>query len=281
MSLVFSVGVNVRQPVRKVFAFLKRDFRTNATYKLAFSYQFFGVFFQLALFYFISKVFKGAIAPYLRGYGGDYFSFVLIGIAFSGYVGVGLHSFCNSIREAQVRGTLEALLITPTSLSLIILGSSLWPFLWTTFNVLIYVIFGVGVFKAALNFGSLPAAFLVLLLTVVVHGAIGVLSASFVMVFKRGNPMDWLFGMGSTLLGGVYYPIQALPSSLKWVSNLLPITHSLNGLRGALLQGLPLSGISRDLYALCVFSIVLIPLALFVFGKALDKAKRDGSLTHY
>jgi len=278
---ISSSAVRTKLALRKVLAFLKRDFRINASYKLAFSYQFFGVFFQLTLFYFISKVFRGAIAPYLRGYGGDYFSFVLIGIAFSGYLRVGLTSFSGSIREAQMRGTLEALLATPTSISLIIFASSLWPFIWTTFNVLVYITFGVLVFKATLNLGSLLGAFLILVLTVIAHSAIGILSASFVVVFKRGNPIDWLIGIGSTLLGGIYYPVEALPSWLRGVASLLPITHSLKGMRGAILQGLSLSEVLGDIFFLLVFSMVLLPLAVFVFGKALNKAKRDGSLTHY
>jgi len=64
-------------------------------------------------FYFIAKLFGRAATPYLESYGGDYFSFVLIGIAFSDYLGVGLTSFAGIIREGQMLGTLEAMLITP------------------------------------------------------------------------------------------------------------------------------------------------------------------------
>jgi len=61
--------------------------------------------------------------------GGDYFSFVLIGIAFSDYLGVGLGSFAGTIREGQMLGTLEAMLVTPTRVHSIILFSSIWQFL--------------------------------------------------------------------------------------------------------------------------------------------------------
>jgi len=75
--------------------------------------------------------------------GGDYFSFVLIGIAFSDYLGVGLGSFAGTIREGQMLGTLEAMLVTPTRVHSIILFSSIWQFLLTSIRVLAYILLGV------------------------------------------------------------------------------------------------------------------------------------------
>ncbi len=49
-----------------------------------------GVFFSVLTFFFIAKLFGKAAAPHLQEYGGDYFPFVLIGIAFSTFLGVGL-----------------------------------------------------------------------------------------------------------------------------------------------------------------------------------------------
>lgn len=65
-------------------------------------------------------------------YNGDYFAFVLIGVAFSLYFTVAISGFAKNLRDAQITGTLEAMLLTPTDLPTIIISSCLWDYLFTT-----------------------------------------------------------------------------------------------------------------------------------------------------
>ena len=110
-------------------AFFKRDLSMALSYRLSFIMQIAGIFFSMALFYFLSLLFGNTLVPQLEQYGGDYFSFVLIGLAFSGYMGLSLSSFAQSIREGQTMGTLEIMLLSPTRLSAIRMSSSLWPYM--------------------------------------------------------------------------------------------------------------------------------------------------------
>jgi len=52
-------------------------------------------------------------------------------------------------------------------------------------------------------------------------------------------------------------------------------------MRLALLQGAGFDQLRRDLLALGLFCVVLLPLGLFAFSWAVRLARRDGSLTHY
>lgn len=262
-------------------AFLRRDFIQEASYRLAFLLQFFNIFFSVLIFYFISKLLGDAAAPYLTEYGGDYFSFVLIGIAFLGYFSTGLSSFASSLRHSQTTGTLEAMLTTPTSLSAIILASSLWDYLVTTLRVLVYLAVGVLLLRARIQNGNYLAALLVIMLTVVTASSLGIIAASFIMVTKRGDPIQWGISALNGLLGGVYYPVAILPAGLAWLARLLPITYSLHAMRLALLNGASWSQLAPDILALVIFSIVLLPLSLAVFRYAVHRAKVEGSLTHY
>ena len=122
--------------------------------------------------------------------------------------------FARSIRESQLAGTLEALLSTQTSLLMIILLSAAYPFLWTSLTVILYLTLGLGFLDVHVATGNWPAAALLLILAISVFSGIGILSASFVMVFKRGSPIPWLFEWLSWLLGGVLYPVAVLPEWL-------------------------------------------------------------------
>ncbi len=157
-------------------------------------------------------------------------------MALHDYLATSLDAFSRSIRESQLAGTLEALLSTQTSLPTIILSSSTYPFLWTSLGVVLYLVLGVELFEVQLTSGNWAAAVLILILAVIVFCSLGILSASFIMVFKRGSPIGWLFGGLSWLLGGVLYPVTVLPEWLQQVSRLLPITYAIEGMRAALLQ---------------------------------------------
>jgi ABC-2 type transport system permease protein len=267
--------------LRTARAFLIRDFRIETSYRFAFALQLMNILLSVGVFYFISLLIGPSATPYLSRYGGDYFSFVIIGIAFAGYFGVGLSSFSSSLRQSQMSGTLEAMLTSPTRLSAIIVSSSLWAYLMTTIRVLVYLIVGALIMGATFGQGNLISALVVLVLTIITFSSLGIISASFVMVLKRGDPIAWLFSAVSTFLGGVYYPITILPEGLQWLARLIPVTYALDAMRLALLQGASLNELIPQILALCVFSVILLPSSLFAFRFAVQRAKVEGSLTHY
>ena len=87
--------------LRKAWAFLVRDLRTQMSYRLAFIMNVAGIFFSVAIFFFISKLLGSSINPYLAQYGGNYFAFVIIGLAVSGFMGTSMGVFASSISTAQ------------------------------------------------------------------------------------------------------------------------------------------------------------------------------------
>jgi ABC-2 type transport system permease protein len=266
---------------KKALAFVKRDISIQMSYKLSFFLQFFGIFFSVLTFYFIAEMIGDAAVPHLEPYGGDYFSFVLIGIAFESYLWTGLRSFSDSIRRGQMMGTLEAMLVTPTKVDMMVVSSSLWDYIFATFRILIFLLLGVFLFGVNVSNANFFAATVILILTIICFSSLGIISASFIMIFKRGDPVNWVFGSMSTLLGGVLYPITVLPGWLQIFSYLLPITYSLRGMRHALLQGYSFWALGLDILALLVFSVVLVPLGILCFRYAVKRAKMDGSLTQY
>jgi ABC-2 type transport system permease protein len=267
--------------LRKMKIFFYRDLISDATYKTAFLLQLIGMFVSVLTYFFLSRLMGDIGIRHLAPYGGNYFAFVLIGIAFISYLNVSITGLARIIREGQMLGTLEAILVTPTSIPTVIFSSSLYGFFWATINVVIYLLFGSICFDLHLEQANLTAAFIILLLTIVSSTGIGIMSASFIMMIKRGDPIGWLFASVSGLIGGLYYPLSVLPEWLQFAAKLLPVTHSLEGMRMAILNGHSLSQLAPTVMILCLFSILILPSSLVMFQKAVIKAKQDGSLTHY
>jgi len=266
---------------RKAFAFLRKDLQNEMSYKLAFSMQIIGIFMSVTMLFFISRLFGQAQIPAIAKYGGDYFAFVIIGVAFSSYLDVSINSMSNKIREGQMLGTLEALLATQTELRTIIILSSLYSFLFTSLRVLIYILIGVIIFSLDIERANYLGAVIILMLSILAFSSFGILSASFIMIFKKGDPVSRIFSSLSLLLGGVYYPIEILPHWLQKCSFFLPITHSLEGMRFALLKGYDMRALMPNMIYLLIFSAFVMPMSLLTFSYAVKLAKRDGSLTQY
>ncbi|PIV39336.1 MAG: ABC transporter permease [Candidatus Omnitrophica bacterium CG02_land_8_20_14_3_00__42_8] len=267
--------------LRKIAAFIKKDFLIQLSYPFSFIFSLFSILVTVATFYFISKLFGQEVTLHLKDYQTGYFPFVLIGIAFSGYLSTAIHSFSQNIRHEQIIGTLEAMMVTPTKLSILIISMSLWDFLFTSITTVVYLLFGVLFFKVDLSQMNLLAALIILILTIVSFSSIGIISASFIMVFKKGDPISWLITTFSGFFGGVFFPISILPKPLQTISYLFPITYSLRALRQALLQGYSLKMLASDIGVLLVFCVVLLPLSIWIFKCAIKKAKQVGSLAHY
>ncbi len=267
--------------MRRIFAFLTRDFYQEASYRTAFLLNLAGIFFTTFIFYFLSLFLGDAAAPYLVDYNGDYFAFVLIGIAFGNYFGVGLNSFASALRQAQTTGTLEALLMTPTSVSSIIVGSAAWSYTFTTIRVAAYLLIGTLLLGVSLSGANYAGALVGLALSIVTFASIGIMAAAVIMVIKRGDPITALFASVANLVGGVYYPIEVLPDWLQTVAKLIPITYALRVMRLALLAGAGWAELAPDLLILLGFCVLLFPLSLVVFRYAVRRAREDGSLAHF
>jgi ABC-type multidrug transport system ATPase subunit/ABC-type multidrug transport system permease subunit len=262
-------------------AFLRRDLRLHLSYRFAFALGFIGIIFNVAVFFFLARLVTEAGVPALQQYGSDFFPFVLIGIAFRGYLGVALNHFASSLRSEQMMGTLEMLLASPLKLSTLVGATTSFTFTYHTATVGGYLLLGLLMGSLSLGRMNLPVAFVVMIPTVVSFAALGMLSASFMMTVKRGDPVNFLINATATLFGGVYFPVEVLPQSLRVVSRALPITYSLDAMRKALLMRAGVSEVAAELLVLTVFAVLLLPIGLLAFRHALRQARRDGTLGQF
>ena len=262
-------------------AFLLRDFYTEISYRMGCLMSIGGIFFRATLFYFLAVFVGDAVSPLLRDYNGDYFAFILIGVAFGSYFGTGLSGFASALRQAQTTGTLEAMMMTPTPVSLVIVGSAVWSYTFTTLRVLIYLLIGTLLFDVNLNQANYLGALVSLGLAITAFASIGIITASVIMVIKRGDPLTAVFGNLTNIIGGVFYPVEILPDWLQTIANLLPITYALRAMRLALLTGATWTKLAPNLIALVLFCLILFPLSLLIFRFAVNRARLDGSLAHY
>ena len=259
----------------KAWAFFKRDLLTDLSYKLSFAVQGVHVLLMVASYFFLAR-FVGDRNP--DGYAP--FPFMAVGIAANGYMTTCLTCFTQAIRGGEITGTLKAVLATPTSSSEFILLSSIYPCARAALDAVLYLL-GASVFGLPLAGVNLPSVGILFVLSTLAFAGVGIVSATFTLVFKHGDPVVWLFISLSWLLGGVFYPVDALPPLLQRVAWLLPITHLLDGARAAVLHGSSPFTMGREIGALALFGLLGLPLSLVAFHFGVQRAKRAGTLGQF
>jgi ABC-2 type transport system permease protein len=264
----------------KAYAFLVRDARIETTYKFQFLWSFATVVFTIATLHFVARLVPPggrALGPYK----GDYFSFALIGVVMGRYLETALTGITTAVRQAMTQGTIEIMFVSPTRAMTILSLSAIWHFLFETIRVVFCLAVAAGCFGLRLEHANWVGAAVTLLLTIPAFLSLGVMSAGLLILLKRGDPVNW-FAVGmASLLGGVMFPVDLLPVWLRAAAYAVPLTHSLNGFRGALLLGKPIGELWGSLGPLLLFSALMLPTAWLVSSQALHYAKRRGSLGTY
>jgi ABC-2 type transport system permease protein len=109
----------------------------------------------------------------------------------------------------------------------------------------------------------------------------GILAAAVQVWIQKGGAVVWLFGSVVWLFSGTMFPVSVLPLPLQKVSEAIPLTHALDGVRMALLKGTPLSAMAGTLGVLVSLAAVLVPVAAITFSLTLRHARRTGTLSYY
>lgn len=261
-------------------AFVRRDFLIAVSYKVAFLVGFLGIILNAGMLYYVGQAFAG-FSPSLARTPGGIFAFLLLGIAFVDYQAMSLKIFSDSIRDSQLTGTLEILMVSPMGFPWLLLCSSLWGYIFTSVRFLAYLGFGALLFRLDIGQANLPGAVLVLALSIACFAGMGVLLASLIILFKRGDSLNLLLGGVTMLLGGVVYPVAVLPGWLQGLAALLPFTHALEGMRQAVLWGYGLGALLPTLGKLVGLALVLFPSGLLALRFAVNRTRVTGTLGDY
>jgi ABC-2 type transport system permease protein len=266
--------MNFMIPLLSIF---KRDLKLALSYRLDFVIRTFSALFSVVLWYYLSIFLK----PDSSMIGSkDYFTYVVIGMALLGYINLMLFTFSQKIRQDQMAGTLEFIVASPTSPALLLFSSTLWEMVMETIHLLVYLLLAFA-FGAAFNIVSFAPIVLVFLLTLLSFGSLGIIAASFLIVFKRGEPITPFVTAFFALLGNIFFPVKLLPPFLKTLSMFIPLPYSVEALRKLLTQGAGFGDVLSELNALLIFTVILVPLAVISLNLSLRIARKYGILSQY
>lgn len=208
------------------------------------------------------------------------FAATLVGISVAAGLLDALTGFAARLQFAQERGTLETYLVEPVAWRFIPLAMNVWRsftgILISTLMLLVGCLLGADINPTGLIF-FVP----ILTLGVIACNAVGVFAASFLILFKRAEPVIALYGVGAAFLGGTLFAISVLPGWIRWASYLIPHSYVISAERAVLVPGGNASGMGAlaSCAALVVFCVVVFSIGLWLFERTLHYARDAGVLS--
>lgn len=174
-----------------------------------------------------------------------------------------------SVTRENERGTMESLLATPAEPIEVMIGK-LAPYVLVGLiqtviilllaRVLFDVPMGGGWFGLSLGIG----------LFIVGSLALGFLISTLARSQLQAMQMSFFYILPSILLSGFMFPFRGMPGWAQAIGEVIPVTHVLRVVRGALLKGQGVEDMWRELAALTAFVCVVTALAMARYRRTLD-----------
>lgn len=207
--------------------------------------------------------------------------FVFVGYVMFMWLSIILWGPGTAIRQEQVRGTLEAVFLTPATrlVTLFAPPVAVLPSLAMTLAVMsaaMGLLFGValpldGLLRTlALTLVALPALY-----------SIATLFAAGVLRFGEISGVVQLVRGTLVLASGVTFPVLMLPDWGRAAAATLPTTYVVADIRAVLLGGLGLGDVAADIVTTLGLSLLFAALAVVVFAALERGARRTGMLGRY
>ena len=210
----------------------------------------------------------------------EYVGYIAVGTMIWMWQNIVLWAVGYSLRNEQMRGTLESNWLSPTWRFAYLLGSSI-PQLASMFMLML--VSGLEyAFLFRVNFsGSLWLTLLVILAAIPSVYGLGFAFASVVITLKEANAFVFLVRGIVMVFCGITYPLAILPDWMQSVSQWLPQTYIIHAVRTAALSTEGFSAITFDLKMLVIFGIIWLAFGYLLFNMMERRARQTGAIGQY
>jgi ABC-2 type transport system permease protein len=172
------------------------------------------------------------------------------------------------VRERE-RGTIEQLIVTPIRSWELVLGKILPYTILGLFDTVEILLVGNWWFGVPIR-GSMTLIILLSALFLLSGLGVGLFSSTIANTQQEAMLTVWMTLLPSIFLSGFFFPLDAMPKVLYYISYAMPLRYYLTIIRVLLLKGVGIEMIWNDVIALVIFGVVIMGAAALRFRKRLD-----------
>tara|TARA_Y100001968_G_scaffold276989_1_gene271573 strand:+ start:1449 stop:2267 length:819 start_codon:yes stop_codon:yes gene_type:complete len=261
----------------------KKDLKIALSYRIQFIFSIFSIFISIFFIFIFSNLFESGNSNILDRYGGSYFIFLLIGFITAEVTFFLLNTMPNKVREYQLTGIFEELIMSGRKEVEIILGCLLYP---SSFQVMRLLVYAICLYFTPVDLSLLSNLSLVTLISFIIFCisivGISLISAAVTITYKAPSIINSIYLSVTSILSGVAFPVELLPRFLIILGEFLPSTQFLKIIRSdAVLEGNALDLNFIPFLLLICMTITLFLLGIYLINKSITIAKKNGNLLQY
>jgi ABC-type multidrug transport system permease subunit len=196
--------------------------------------------------------------------GSRYIDFLIPGLLGMSLMGTGIWSIVFSIVTARTKKLLKRLVATPMSRFDYLLSYVVARFAYLVAEIGILLGFGMLVFDVPVR-GSFGAVAFVAVLSGFTFNALGLLLASRAKTIEAASGLTNLVMFPMWIFSGVFFSSTNFPSAFQPFIKLLPLTATVDALRGVMLQGVPLASLGSEIVIMVGWMVISFFIALRIF----------------
>jgi ABC-2 type transport system permease protein len=221
------------------------------------------------------------LAVFMKNTGAsDFIGYIVIGTTVWMWQNIVLWDVGFSLRNEQMRGTLESNWLSPTWRFSYLLGHT-GP---QIISMLMFI--GITALEFGLMFGvklhgSVWMILLVMLAAIPSIYGLGFAFASLVITVKEANAFVFLLRGLVMIFCGITFPISLLPGWMQAFARWLPPTYLIHGMRAAAFSNAGINDLLPDLIPLLLFGVFWLVVGYSTFLWMERRARRTGAIGQY
>jgi ABC-2 type transport system permease protein len=175
----------------------------------------------------------------------------------------------SSIVRERERGTIEQLIVTPIRSWELVLGKILPYTILAFIDMVEVLVIGHLWFKVPIR-GDLGLIFVLSGLFLLSSLGIGLFASTIANTQQEAFITVMVTMLPSLFLSGFFFPVEAMPKFLQYVSAIVPLRYYLVIIRALLLKGVGAASLRSPIIALIIFAVAIMGAASARFRKRLD-----------
>lgn len=210
----------------------------------------------------------------------EYIGYIIVGTTVWMWQNIVLWDVGFSLRNEQMRGTLESNWLSPTWRFAYLLGHT-GPQIVSMAMFVAITALEFGLFFGVRLNGSVWMIALMMLAAIPAIYGLGFAFASLVITMKEANAFVFLIRGLVMIFCGITFPVSLLPGWMQSVSRFLPQTYLIHGMRAAAFSNAGIAELSTDLVPLLLFGAFWLTVGYVTFVWMERRARQTGAIGQY
>lgn len=232
-------------------------------------------FVKIMLTSFFTMYFFVLLADFIGG-GQEMISYVAIGNAVQTIATVSMYSIANVPGDQKHVGTMQVLMLSPSSTFSIFLGMSIFSLISGFFSIGISLVYA-AMFGVDFSMLNVLSILVVIIITALSMSAVGMAIGSVGLYLRTSVIIANIMAYIGLVISGVNFPVSDLPEFIQIFSQAYPLTYAVEATRMAV-DGSPLSAMAHELGMMVLLGAIFIVAAYGLFRFFERMSRRSGRM---